>query len=455
MSRNARHYLRVPGHWAPVLIAVVLGTVTAARPPDRDVVMPSGSPADLILASLPGGTVRDLAAEVLARNPDLAGQDAFARAAARRGTQAGALPDPFVSVTGYAEGPETRVGPQTALISLSQRFPWFGRRALKRAAADREADGARAAVEAARLRLVTQVRSLAYEMGFLNEYEEIVREDRATLAHYEEVARARYTSGVGLEQAVVKIQAEITKADARLLEIRTRRAALLAQLNALRDRPDATSIDIPAIPAYRELPVDFAILRDRAIQARPEADGALARINRSDAMLELARKENSPDLTVGLSYGFVGEREDAAGRTAPPADNGQDVLGISLGVNLPVWRNRVSAGIEEAVLQRAGAEDGHRAVIAAIDRSLGDLQQRIPLTWNRVRLFEDVLVVQARQSLLSAESGYAAGSMNALELLDAERVLLESRIAMARARADYAQAAAELEGAVGEPVFGP
>jgi outer membrane protein TolC len=54
--------------------------------------------------------------------------------------------------------------------------------------------------------------------------------------------------------------------------------------------------------------------------------------------------------------------------------------------------------------------------------------------------------------LRSAEAGYSAGTLNALDLLDAERVLLDVRTGSLRARADYAIALIRLEGAVGEPL---
>jgi outer membrane protein TolC len=91
-------------------------------------------------------------------------------------------------------------------------------------------------------------------------------------------------------------------------------------------------------------------------------------------------------------------------------------------------------------------------VITQIEQTLNDLVQRLPLIWERVRLLEDQLSIQADQSLRSAEAGYAAGTSNALDLLDAERVLLDVRIASARARADYAIAVAQLEGAMGAPL---
>ena len=41
--------------------------------------------------------------------------------------QVSALPDPEFNITQYVRSPETRVGPQTTMLSISQRFPWFGK----------------------------------------------------------------------------------------------------------------------------------------------------------------------------------------------------------------------------------------------------------------------------------------------------------------------------------------
>ena len=311
---------------------------------------------------------------------------------------------------------------------------------------------ARARVEAARLRVVTQARQLYDELVFLRAFEGVVDEDRATLVHYEELARARYSAGFGLEQSVIKIQAEITKDDARQIDIETRRATLLASVNALRDRFPQTPLDVSPLASVGEPHVTLENLREKALTSRPEIAAANASIDRARAMIELARKDRLPDVTLGLSYTQVGDRTDAPGRKRPPPDNGKDILAVSGGVNLPIWRRKLSAGIEEALQMRSQAEESKRAEVAAIEQALGDLTSRLALTWQRLRLFEDVLVIQADQSLRSAEAGYTAGTSKALDLLDAERVLLEVRIQASRTRADYDIALAELEGAVGAPI---
>ena len=70
----------------------------------------------------------------------------------------------------------------------------------------------------------------------------------------------------------------------------------------------------------------------------------------------------------------------------------------------------------------------------------------------QMELYDEVLIVQASQSLRSAESAYAAGTADALDLLDAERVLLQVRIAAERARADLDVAVARLEGVIAGPL---
>ena len=409
-------------------------------------------PSAVIAASVDDLKLRLLLQETLERNPEVAALAAEALAAAQRSLQEKPLPDPVVSLTAWVLPPETRVGPQLASVSLSQRFPWFGKLSLKEEAALAASAAAEARVESRRLKVVTEARRLAYELSFLVAERREVEADRATLSHYEELARARYASGVGIGQGVVKIQAEITRDDARLLEIATRHTALSARLNALRDRPQGTPIPAFAIPTATEMDVDFAELRAEALRRRPELAEADALIARAERLGDLASKGYSPDFTAGINYAYVAKRRDRAGRDFPPEDNGQDVLGLFAAVNLPIHGKSLDAGVEEAGQRRLAAEERRRAVTTGIEGELGDLTSRLDLTWDRIRLFEDVLIHQAEESLRSAESAYATGTYNALDLLDAERILLGVRVATERARTDFAVVVAELEGVVGLPL---
>lgn len=434
----------------PEPMAQEVGAAPDAEPAGRET-----ASADAVLDGLEDPALADLAREVLERNPDLAAARQRARAADRVAPQVGSLPDPMAGLTAFLLSPETRTGPQNVMVRLSQRFPWFGkldlrsRRALYRAAA------ARAEAESRALDLVTRTRRLTYELAFLDEWREILETDRETLERYEELARTRYAAGIGLGQAVIKIQAEITKDESRLLQIADRRAAVVAELNALRDRPagaELPAVTLPEVPAGESTALAVEHLKRQAVAARPEIARTEAEISAAETGTELADLERFPDVTVGFTYTQVGERDDQPGRINPPPGNGDDVFGLTASVNLPVWRDRIEAGIEEAMARRSAAESARRAVVAGIERSLGELTERLELTRRQLRLFDEVLLIQAEESLSSAEAAYTAGNLNALDLLDAERVLLDVRTSTARTRADWAIALAKLEGAVGRPV---
>ena len=433
-----------------VVVACVLwvAILDAVEIDDR----PGPAAAEDIVSSIADTKLRLLLEEVLQRNPRLSRMEAEAAAVEQRAPQVKALPDPTATLTWFVMSPETRVGPQRAAVNLTQQFPWFGTLKLDEKATLWDAVASRAKLEAARVEILTEARTDYHELQFLEVESRIVDEDRATLEHYAELALARYASGVGLDQAVIKIQAEITRTETRLLNLAARRATVVARLNALRDRPQVTPVVVSQSSSGLRVVLDLENLRRRALGDRPEIAAADARVEAAASRVESTKKAYSPKVVVGLNYGFVDRRTDEAGRLNPPEDNGQDILGLTGGISVPLWRSSLEAGVEEGVQNRLVAEESRREVTAVIDGSLGDLVHRIPLLEEQISLYDGVLIVQAGQSLRSAESAYAAGTANALDLLDAERVLLQVRIAAERVRSDLDVAYAELEGVIAGPL---
>jgi cobalt-zinc-cadmium efflux system outer membrane protein len=405
-----------------------------------------------ILESIEEPALRELVNEVLERSPGVAAAEARARAAQQRAPQVKALPDPVASLTAFLETPETRTGPQRLSAGIFQGLPWFGKLALKEQAALYAAAALEAEVEARRLTLVTEARRLYYELSFLNRYQEITEEFRTHLLQHEEISRARYATGVGLGQGVVKLQAEITRVENELLDIETRRVALIAQLNALRDRAASAPLPQRLLPRAEEIRLDLDALLEMALRLRPELNAADARISRADTLIRLAEKGYRPDFKVGLTYTVVDPRDDTPGRLQPPQGNGDDIFGIQGGITLPIWRKKLAAGVQEALELKTAADEAKRDVVTAIEASIGDLTQRVPLSWRQLRLVEDLLIVQAEEALESAQAGYVAGTLNALDLLDAEHVLFGAYTAVARAKTDYLVGITKLEGALGGPL---
>lgn len=411
-------------------------------------------PADVLLDALTDDHLRDLVSEVLERNPEIARARQQAAAAAVRAPQVKALPDPVASLTIFALPPETRAGPQRLNAAFRQRFPWFGKLALREQAALHHAASAQAEVESQRLRLLTETRRRYYELAFFHQHHAIVSEERENLVRHEEVARARYSAGMGLQQEVLRIQADITRAEARLLEITTRSHGILVALNRLRDRP--ANLEVPVAPLPRPTRISWQAedLRRHAGLRRPELTAIRAEIARREVLAELAGKAIYPDLTVGLDFTLVDRRQDDPGRLAPPPDNGDDILSFSIDAHLPVWKRKLEAGIEEALRQQAAAEASRRQIHAEIESRIGHAVAHLPLLFEQWQLFEEVLLAQAEEASSSAEAAYTTGKLNALDLLDSEHVLFQVRTSAIRTLTDHAIATAELERVIAGPLSG-
>ena len=416
------------------------GAGTAAPEP------PPVGPADAIVGSIADPDLRSLLAEVLERNPEIAALRAKIAATGEREIAARKLPDPRVEATAFLLPPETRVGPQRFAARVTQQLPGGGK--LKKSAGLEQAErrALSAEIETLRLDLVTRARRLAVELAYLDEARRVITDDHATLSHFEELARARYASGAGLQMDAVKLQAEMTRLEARRTEIDERSASVTADLNHLRDRP-AAKVPIIEVDPTPPGDLDWHALGEVALANRPELAAADARIAQASVRTELAAEAKAPDFSVGLTYAYVEPRTDV-----DVPDNGQDVLGLSGGITIPLWKKGTNAQVEAATQSRLAREADRRTAVTAVERELEDLRGRLPEIARRLRLLSTVLPAQAEQAFTSAEAAYAAGRVEALSLLDTERILLDVRLSAARARADLAIALIDLEDAVAAPL---
>jgi outer membrane protein TolC len=385
----------------------------------------------------------------LDRHPALDEARLLHEAALGQVDQARALPEPVLGYTQAFQTTETRVGPQFNTLSISQMFPWFGTR-------DRRADVARAdaavAAEMTAVRerdIIVRVKLAYYELAYVDDALRITDEERLLLEQYERLANTRYASGQGPQQAVVKLQAEITRVLSRREGLRGQRTALAARLNALMDeRPDTAIPEVPPVHVP-EAELDRDALVQLGRLNRPELrtiDTARARRERA---LDLARTISLPTFTIGASYVNVLRRRDEAGIAQPPADNGKNPFAVSVNLTLPIRRAKYDAAVQQATHEIAAERSRHRTEQIALELDVEEQLARLRTLTEQTTLFERALVPQAEEALRSAEAAYATGQATVLDLLDSERVLLEVRLVLARHRADRLIAFASLERAVG------
>jgi outer membrane protein TolC len=395
---------------------------------------------------LPGAPTLDDCLRVAAlNNPGL--EAAFYRwkAALERIPQARSLPDPRFTYRYFIEQVETRVGPQRHGVGVAQTFPWFGTLDRRADAALENARAARRRYQACKWRLFRRV-SLTYaELYYLGRARSIVRGNRDLVKHLEAVARTRYKTAAAGHQDVIRAQVELGKLEDRLRTLEDLIPAVAAELNAVMNRPHDAALPAPDGVPIEELGATDKALLTRLRTANPELRALDREIDRRRAELELARLDFFPDVTLGLDY-----IDTSSARAAGVPGSGKDPVIARISINLPIWVGKYRAGEREArarlratVRERTERE---KAQVAEARRVLYELRDAA----RKVRLYRDTLLPKATQGLRATETAFTAGKASFLDLIDAQRVLLEFQLAHERARADRVRRLGELDALLGE-----
>ena len=387
--------------------------------------------------------------ETIDANPQLKVMLSEYRASIQQIPQVTALPDPMMTFTQFIRSPETRVGPQTHSLMISQRFPWFGKLDLHGKVAVREASARYEQYRGYERQLAARVKDTFYELGYLDRSIEIAREEQLVLEYYEQLAQTRYATGGGLQHEVIKVQTEITRAIDRLSVLSEQRNAAVSRLNTLRSRRPEEPIAVIASIEPPPLLFNLDALYSLGESNRPELRAALDGIEGNELGVELSRKGYWPDVTLSAGLINVDGREDPAGRALPPPDNGKNVYNFSVGINIPIRRDKYRAAELAAGERVVAGRDRYDAIANEMRFEIQTQANRIETLSRQLDLYERVLIPQADSALRSVETAYETGLTGALDLLDSERVLLNIRLAQERFVSDYMQALSRLEFALG------
>jgi outer membrane protein TolC len=132
-----------------------------------------------------------------------------------------------------------------------------------------------------------------------------------------------------------------------------------------------------------------------------------------------------------------------------PADN----LMVSMQMNVPIWRKRVKAGVQEARHLEQAARHQKRREANALDTAARQAHYEIANAQRRLEILQDTLIEQARQIYESLQTTYAAGQEGAdfLDVLDSVKTMLDYELEQAQVTKDLHVAAAQLELLLGGP----
>lgn len=416
--------------------------------------------------------------------PALRARHAEWRAALERIPQATSLDDPQLTYTQFVQSDTSyyRVG-------LMQMFPWFGTLKARGDQAAAEAEAALMRFYDERNRVFNMVREAYYDYAFLGESMGVTESQAALLKEMEEVTSTRYSLGLASEADLLRVQTEQSELEDVFAMYQQQRPVVSARLSVALGRDTSEVLPWPQATALPPPPPPAPIVLARVKVANPSLTALDHLLRSRDQAIALARKRGRPNLTVGLEYedmrsmskeppdwpymsAVEGTRALLNGDPAmlndvvsnslnqaiayelmPGPANPKDDVMVSIGVNVPIWRKKVRAGIAEAREMRRAVEfDKHERSLALeveARQALFEVQDGL----RRHRLYTEVLIPKGRQTYESLRNRYSTGDSGAsfLDVLEAERVLLTYRIEALRALRDVQVGASRLEMLMGGP----
>lgn len=418
--------------------------------------IPCSPPGPVAVAAAMMPTVPDLAgphsvddyvAFALAQNPKVQTKRKLVEAAAMRVPQAASLDDPDLSVMGWPSiphAPQSATGRMTADVNITQKVPWHGKLRARANAAEVEVDMARADLVAAELEVIEQVKRAYYELYFVERSLEITEESRKLAKDLSSLAETKFRTATVSEQDLLRAQLEVSTIGTELIrqrqELQSAQARLARWLHISTDTPVQTLADFPD----EELSLDLQRLYEQAIAIRPELQSALAVIRRERLNTDLARLQYFPDLTIGVNWGEM----TTNGAMSPLAD-GRDNLGLSLMVNLPVYRKRLDAGVREGEANVVSSAREYDSLRDETQEQVKDLFAQATSQEQLLRLFATDILPKAEQTYRISITAYQTGQVDFQQLVDNLQQLLRYQVMEERLKAQLRQTMASLERVVG------
>lgn len=388
-------------------------------------------------------TVGRLVEYALANNPEIQAARYHARSLGARVPQAASLSDPQLTTTAFLEAIQTAAGPQEVAMSLSQRFPWFGKLPLRSQVAYHDAMAAYARLAAVELGVTERVKRTYYEIYFLQRAIEVTRALQPRLKDVVDITQEKYeNTQIGLE-TLYQSQIELSNLKIRLVELEQDKREAQARLAAILHLPPSTRIDAVAEFDPTRLAQTARLLVDLAEWYQPELTARRREISRDRASVALARRDYWPDVTVGLNWYEIGSPG------LSPIATGEDAYSLGVGVNLPLYRRRLDAAVREARYKTARSARQYAAARDRVRAEVTALYARFVQHHQVLEILGSEIVPRAGRTLELSIAAYDVGRLEFEQLIQNYRRLLEYRIDYYRREALREQTIASLERAVG------
>ena len=322
--------------------------------------------------------------------------------------QAGARRNPELSATVE----DMRSATRTTTATIGFPLELGGKRAARVTAAERARDVAASQLANVRAKVRAEVAADYFAVVAAQERVKLTEDSARLAAQAAEVVGKRVVAGkvspVDATRARVDAaNAELEAAEARA-GLRSARQALAAVWGDTEPRfseVDGSPADVPSRPSTPEL------LRE--VDASPSLVSSRLEVDARKAQVDVERSKAVPDVIVSVGA----RRDNGLGLT-------QAVVGVT--IPLPVF-DRNQGAAYEASKRADKARDDHEAARVRLLAEVSQASTQLSAAQASLVVLRDTVLPAAQQAYVASTTGFEAGKFGFLDVIDAQRSLLQAR----------------------------
>lgn len=371
-------------------------------------------------------TLDQAIALAMATNPQLAGARHEAQALAGAVLQAGLRPNPVLAL----DQVDTRRDSRETTAQVSQTIELGGKRARRMEAAALGQDAATADL---------RTRTAEIRAAVTTAFDDVLAaQERVRLAHEALDVAARVAHTVDRRVQAGKVS-PVDATRARVAEANVRLEARRVDGELATARNTLASFWGEVTPRFGRALGDLAVLPDlpnwgdlvRSVQQTPAVARARIEISRRKALLQLEQSRRTPDVTVAVGM----KRSQELGLN-------QAVFGVS--VPLPLF-DRNQGNVLEALRRVDKAGDEFAAAQTETHQALAQAYQALDTARQEAQALASDILPGAQSAYDAAVKGFDFGKFAYVDVLDAQRTLIQAKSQYLRALQDARHAAVSID----------
>jgi outer membrane protein TolC len=330
-------------------------------------------------------------------------------------------------------------------FSISQKFPFPGKRPLMKEMASKEAEAVSAEIQGKIHQIIKDVKAAYYDLSHIYRTTEVTQRNKRILEDFAKIAETRYAVGEGIQQDVFKAHVEVSKMVDDLIMLGQRKRSMEAKLNALLNRPPETPMGEPEEVVFRKFPFTIEELQKMALEMNPTLKGMKKMIEAKEKAYALAKREYYPDFNFKFAYG---QRDNS------PDMKRRDMLTGMVEMNIPIfYKSKQDRKVAETKAEILATEAQYRAMKNEVLFMITDMASMIQRGERQLELYKTGIIPQASLQINSAMSAYRVNRADFMTLLDSQMTLYKYELEYHQALTEYEKNVASLGAAIGKQIL--